>query len=190
MHYHGGVLTIRVATGALALAVGVLGGCGSPTPEPAASTSVEPTLTPHNDDDVGFLQNMLRHQQQGLELSMMVSAHSTDPALIAFATQVANETNPRIQGFRAQLLQWDVAPAASTPDGMVDAATMDRLKALSGKAFDTLWLQSMLAHHRGAITMAQYENAHGASADVISMATALVTTQQTEIDQMNAMVGG
>lgn len=186
----------RVLAAAAALCVGMLGGCGSSsddhTGHPSTSATASATLTPHGDDDVAFLQNMLLHQQQALELSMLVSAHSTDAALIAFATQIANETNPQIQGLRAQLLQWEIAPSqgGSRPQGMVDAATVDKLKSLSGSAFDTLWLQSMLAHHRGALATAQYEIAHGQSADVISMATTIGTSQQSEIDQMNRMLGG
>ena len=74
--------------------------------------------------------------------------------------------------------------------GMVDDATMARLESLKGQEFDTLWLQSMISHHQGAIEMAKAEIANGKSPDMITMAKNIVTAQQAEIDQMKKMLGG
>lgn len=41
--------------------------------------------------------------------------------------------------------------------GMVDAPVLDRMKTLNGEVFDQLWLQSMIAHHQGAIAMSNAE---------------------------------
>jgi uncharacterized protein (DUF305 family) len=72
----------------------------------------------------------------------------------------------------------------------VDEATMVRLEALKGPAFDTLWLQSMIAHHQGAIEMANVEIAEGSNVDMVGLARAVVTAQQAEIDQMEQMLAG
>lgn len=72
-------------------------------------------------------------------------------------------------------------------DGMVDGATMARLESLKGNEFDTLWLTSMIGHHKGAIKMANTEIANGANADAKTLATQIVTTQQAEIAQMKKM---
>ena len=74
--------------------------------------------------------------------------------------------------------------------GMVDDATMAKLQSLKGAEFDTLWLQSMIGHHQGAVTMANTEIAKGQSVDMITMAKNIVTAQQAEIDQMKQMLGG
>ena len=74
--------------------------------------------------------------------------------------------------------------------GMVDAATMARLATLEGAEFDTLWLQSMIGHHEGAIEMAQTELSTGANPDAKKMAQDIVTAQQAEIDQMQKMLSG
>jgi uncharacterized protein (DUF305 family) len=73
---------------------------------------------------------------------------------------------------------------------MVDGATMERLETLKGAEFDTLWLQSMIGHHEGAIAMANTEIADGADADAKDLAAEIVKTQQAEIDQMKQMLGG
>jgi uncharacterized protein (DUF305 family) len=59
--------------------------------------------------------------------------------------------------------------------------------ALSGPAFESLWLQSMISHHRGAIEMAETEIADGRSPDMITLAKNIVAAQQAEIDQMTQM---
>ena len=73
---------------------------------------------------------------------------------------------------------------------MVDGATMTKLASLNGAEFDTLWLESMIGHHQGAIEMAKAEIANGENVDAIGMAKTIVDTQQAEIDQMKQMLGG
>ena len=74
--------------------------------------------------------------------------------------------------------------------GMVDDAALSRLRSLSGKEFDTLWLESMISHHQGAVEMAKAELANGQDAGAKEMAQHIVDTQQAEIDQMKQMLGG
>jgi uncharacterized protein (DUF305 family) len=74
--------------------------------------------------------------------------------------------------------------------GMVDAAAIANLASLKGSEFDTSWMQSMIAHHEGAIQMANAEIAGGANVDAKSMAQQIVTAQQGEITQMKQMLGG
>jgi uncharacterized protein (DUF305 family) len=67
---------------------------------------------------------------------------------------------------------------------MVDEATMAKIQSLRGAEFDTLWLQSMISHHQGAIEMAKAEVANGQNEDVKRMAQTMIDTQQAEIAQM------
>ncbi len=73
--------------------------------------------------------------------------------------------------------------------GMVDEATMAKLETLKGTEFDTLWLQSMIGHHQGAIEMAKAELADGQNVDAKQLAQNIITAQQAEIDQMKKMLG-
>ena len=59
---------------------------------------------------------------------------------------------------------------------------------LSGAAFDKMWLQMMVAHHQGAITMANDELKNGTNADAKKMAEAIIAAQQGEIATMNGML--
>jgi uncharacterized protein (DUF305 family) len=126
----------------------------------------------------------------------MVPDRSTNPDVIALAAKIAGEQQPEISTMTALLLQWGVKPeshasghAGMAMGGMIDDATMVKLDNLKGADFDTLWLQSMISHHQGAIEMAKTEIADGKSADLITLAKNIVAAQQAEIDQMKQMLG-
>lgn len=185
-----------VAAVVAALVVGIAaGGCHSApsdvTPEAPLSSA---GATTGSAGDIAFLENMVAHHQQALELTALVPVHSTNPALAALANQITAQQQTEMQGCQAQLLQWE-APGGSAADrdadipGMPDRSTVDTLRSLRGPAFDKLWLQSMITLHRGAITMAHNQIEHGQSPEAISIAQSLAPRQQTEIDQMTAMLG-
>jgi uncharacterized protein (DUF305 family) len=52
----------------------------------------------------------------------------------------------------------------------------------------SLWITSMIAHHQGAVTMAQTEIADGQSPDAKKLAEMIISAQQREIAQMNNLV--
>ncbi|NUR07674.1 MAG: DUF305 domain-containing protein [Nocardioidaceae bacterium] len=51
--------------------------------------------------------------------------------------------------------------------------------------FDELWLQMMVEHHDGAITMAKAEQARGKNPDAVALAKSIASSQQAEVEQMN-----
>jgi uncharacterized protein (DUF305 family) len=73
--------------------------------------------------------------------------------------------------------------------GMVDDVAMTKLASLKGVEFDRLFLQSMIGHHEGAISMANTEIADGVNADAKTLAKQIVTAQQAEIGHMKQMLG-
>lgn len=161
----------------------------------AAAGSDSPA--PNNAADVTFVSGMIPHHEQAVEMSGLVAQRSTDPAVIKLASDISAAQGPEIQTMEAFLVQWN-AGADTTHEGhdmggmegMVDDATMTRLETLKGADFDKLWLQSMIGHHEGAVTMAKTEIADGDNADAKTLAQQIVTAQETEIDQMKKMLGG
>jgi uncharacterized protein (DUF305 family) len=151
-----------------------------------------------NADDVAFATNMIPHHQQAVELSALVPDRSTNPELKALAEQISAAQGPEIQTMKVFLVQWNETPDTNggheghgaMMQGMVDEATMTRIKSLKGTEFDTLWLKSMISHHQGAIEMARAEIANGDNADAKRLAQTIVDTQQAEIGQMKQMLGG
>ena len=163
--------------------------------------SDEPVITGqpagYNADDVAFATNMVPHHQQAIELSALVPDRSTNPQLIALAQQIAAAQQPEINVMKVFLVQWNENPDTNSGhaghgnamQGMVDEATMSKLKSLNGAEFDKLWLESMISHHQGAIEMAKAEIANGDNADAKTLARNIVTTQEAEIGQMKQMLG-
>ena len=168
---------------------------GSPSPESPVITG---NPAGYNSADITFATLMIKHHQQAIELADLTPQRTDNQALLKLANTISAEQQPEIDTMKALLVQWGADPTmgdhgmhgGSAMQGMVDDATMTKLKSLNGPEFDTLWLQSMIAHHQGAIEMAKTEIAKGQSADLTTMAKSIVTSQQAEIDQMKQMLGG
>ncbi|WP_319447559.1 MULTISPECIES: DUF305 domain-containing protein [unclassified Mycobacterium] len=184
-----------------------LSSCSSPATEehaghdqsaPPSSSATAPAA--FNDADVSFATNMIPHHQQAVEMSAMVPDRSTNPEVVKLAADISAAQGPEIETMKAFLVQWNAGGSdhqghgdmagGMQMDGMVDQATMTKLGSLKGPEFDTLWLQSMIGHHEGAIKMAQAELAGGANADAKTLAGQIVTGQQAEIVTMKQMLGG
>jgi uncharacterized protein (DUF305 family) len=166
----------------------------------AATSSSATQPAAFNDADVAFATNMIPHHQQAVEMSAMVPDRSTNPAVIKLAADISAAQGPEIETMKAFLVQWNAGESdhqghgdmagGMHMDGMVEQAAMTKLESLKGPEFDTLWLQSMIGHHEGAIKMAQAELAGGANADAKTLAEQIVTGQQAEIVTMKQMLGG
>ena len=72
--------------------------------------------------------------------------------------------------------------------GMASQEEMDALADASGDAFEERWLQMMVAHHEGAIEMAEAEIADGGST-TLSSSPADLCLQADEIERMEQLLG-
>ena len=175
---------------AAAVTTAVVSSCGESSPTPAAQAPK------HNGADVTFAQKMIPHHQQALDMAAMVPSRTTNRELIIMAKHIALDQQAQIDTLQGLLQQWGepAAPAHTGHDGMgmdgmVDAATMDKLPTFTGAAFDDLWLRSMITHHQGAVAMAEPEIAQGENPTAVKMAKIIVDWQQLEIGRMHAMLG-
>lgn len=174
---------------ALALVAAACGGDDTATPGADAA---------HNQADIEFARGMIPHHQQAVEMSEMVIERGGDPEVVALATQIRDAQAPEIELMRGWLEDW----GADQPDdghqahggmgmddmGMMSDADMDRLHDASGPAMDTMFLEMMIRHHQGAITMAETELRDGEYPDALDLARTIIRTQQAEIDQMRSML--
>ncbi len=76
----------------------------------------------------------------------------------------------------------------SSMEGMMTADQMDELAAMTGADFDQMWLEMMIAHHEGAISQSETVKADGSNADVLLLADQIITAQQAEITEMQALL--
>ena len=185
-------MRITALLAALATAA-VVSSCGkSPSAADAQSTK-------HNATDVTFAVDMIPHHRQAVDMSAMVPSNTTNRDLILLAKHISVDQQAQIATLRDLLGGWGegVTPdnaghdghGGMPMDGMVDAATMDQLRSLTGTPFDVLWLKSMIRHHEGALAMATPEIEHGENPKAVKMAKIIVDWQQLEIGRMNAMLG-
>ena len=182
-------MRIAALLGAVAMAA-VVSSCG----ESAPTSDVQ--AAKHDAADVTFAQKMIPHHQQALDMAAMVPSRTSNRELIVMAKHIALDQQAQIDTLQRLLQQWGepaamdhMAHSGMDMDGMVDAATMDRLPALKDTEFDELWLRSMIVHHQGAVAMAELEIAHGENPAAVRMAKVIVDWQQLEIGRMHAMLG-
>ncbi|MGC7196766.1 DUF305 domain-containing protein [Mycobacteroides abscessus subsp. massiliense] len=159
-------------------------------------TNAAAPVSDHNDADVTFAQQMIMHHQQAVEMSKLTEGRTANPAVLDLAKNIETAQQPEIDTFTGWLKQWNQPlmpeghdPAGHMP-GMVGAPVLDRMKTLNGEVFDQLWLQSMIAHHQGAIAMSNAELSGGQYPAAKQLAQQIIDNQQPEIDTMQGLLKG
>ncbi|MEH6822202.1 MAG: DUF305 domain-containing protein, partial [Dietzia psychralcaliphila] len=159
-----------------------------------------------NDADVMFAQMMYPHHAQAVEMADMANGRTDNPEVLSLASAIAAAQQPEMDQMTTWLTEWgqpmpdmdrgdmgDMGDMGgmdhSSGSGMMTAQDMDALMAASGPEFDRQWLTMMIAHHTGAIEMANTEIADGSNPDALEMARTIVATQQQEIDTMQRLLG-
>ena len=142
--------------------------------------------------DIMFLQMMIPHHQQAIDISALALTRSADPELLALAKDIRDGQSAEIITMKAWLAKAgaDLDPGHSMGDsmgGMLGESELAALKTATGKSFDLLWLQGMTGHHDGAIHMAtMIEDAK--NAEIKSFGQAIVSAQSAQNKQMAAMI--
>ncbi|WP_280309695.1 DUF305 domain-containing protein [Nocardia abscessus] len=200
----------RALPGLAAIAV-ILTGCGNDddsgtapdrTSEPGmpgmSMTTGAPapgSETAYNDADVTFLQMMYPHHAQAVEMADLVPTRSQNQQVLDLAAGIKNAQDPEMTQISALLQRFGKPSPTADPSmghgmpGMMSQEQMSSLAALSGPDFDRMWLEMMISHHTGAIDMAETEQATGQNPEAKKLADSILSSQQSEIDQMKAMLG-
>ncbi len=152
------------------------------------------------DADVKFMQGMISHHAQALEMTALLDTRTGGGAMRRLAQRIALSQEDEIAMMREWLrARGQAVPADDAhhaPDwqpmpGMLTGEEMERLAAARGGAFDRLFLELMIKHHRGALTMVEnlLEQRGAAQDSQLFAFTSDVTSDQTaEIDRMDAML--
>lgn len=169
-------------------------GMGSTTTTAATSS----TAASFNDADVQFAQQMIPHHQQAVQMAAMAETRATDAEVKALAGKIKAAQDPEITTMTGWLTTWGKpAPATSmggmdmggaAMPGMMSGADMGKLGAMTGKAFDKQFLTMMIAHHQGAVTMAQQELTAGTNGQAEALAEQIITSQTAEISTMKSIL--
>jgi uncharacterized protein (DUF305 family) len=159
--------------------------------------------------DAEFLQGMIAHHAQAIEMSVLVAKRTRNGPLNSLAERIIVSQQDEIKLMR----RWLLERGAEAPDplakaakpathghgstnhgpvpGMLTAEEMTALAAATGPEFERLYLTGMIKHHEGAITMvAALYQTPGAAQDleVYTMATGIEADQRAEIARMRALL--
>lgn len=197
--------TRRLALTAVALtAATLLAACGSDTDHSdmpgmsgmsssSASATAGGTAAQGAPGDVMFAQMMIPHHEQAVEMADLAldAKAGASEKVRTLATDIKAAQDPEIQTMHSWLTSWG-APAGAGMDhgmpGMMSETDMTSLRAATGTDFDRQWLTMMIAHHEGAVTMAQDVLSSTQNADVRTLADAIITAQQREIATMKGLL--
>jgi uncharacterized protein (DUF305 family) len=150
--------------------------------------------------DVRFMQGMIGHHAQALEMTALLPSRTgrEDMRLLARRIELS-------QADEISLMQrWLATRGQALPDphahhvqgavlmpGMLTPEEMRRLEAASGREFDRLFLELMIRHHDGALTMVNdlFSSAGaGQDPEIFAFASDVDADQRIEIDRMSTML--
>ncbi|MDF6040795.1 DUF305 domain-containing protein [Streptomyces sp. JH14] len=165
--------------------------------EPAQTLSVEEAAKAAGDDtpnsaDFRYVQQMIQHHAQAVELTGLVPSRASSSAVKRLAERISAAQKPEIGAMEGWLTHHGGRKPQSGHDhagmpGMATQAQLQQLRAAKGKAFDELFLKLMITHHQGAVTMATEALSQGNNVQVEEMAGDVVAQQTVEIDRMRAL---
>lgn len=153
----------------------------------------------HTAADVRFVQGMIPHHAQALEMTALVPERSSSQALQLLAERIEVTQGDEI----AWMQRWLQDRGEALPEahahhgghlmpGMLTPAQMAQLKAATGTAFDRLFLELMISHHEGALVMVSALFAASGAAQepqIYRFASDVEVDQRAEIKRMRAMLG-
>ena len=206
---------MRFTVGLVAVAL-VLAGCTSTPSEDTAPVIVpgapgEQNKTISKDDigtdsfvapnerDLTYVVGMIEHHRQAVDMTALAPERASNETVRGLASRIHDTQGPEIGAMEQWQKQFAVnaeqhghstalphVDHASMP-GMASDADMAALKASTGGEFDKLFVKLMIAHHKGALKMAEEVLASGVDVKVEEMAADVIATQTDEINRMQTL---
>lgn len=182
------VLALSVAS-ALALS-----GCAAADPSSVSQHSDTvhgEAATGFSSAEIMFAQMMIPHHQQAVDLGTLAETRAENPDVKALAAQIMAEQAPEIAIMKSWLTKagapLDMGHAAHM-DGMLSDDQMSKLASLSAAAFDRLFLEYMIEHHKGAVEMAN-SVVTSSNAEAHDLGHAIHDSQSDQIAYMQDLLG-
>lgn len=141
--------------------------------------------------DLAFIDAMIAHHDQAVELTALAHGRAADSELADLAGRMhavqaaeAEAMRSWVERRRTRDLPGDEHDHDETMRGEISRSILDRAAELEGAAFDQLFVETMVAHHRGAIEMAEARLAEQGDSAVARWARAIATAQALEVDRL------
>lgn len=172
------------------------------------------TLPPVTPADVQFMQGMIMHHAQAVEMTALIESHTESKDLRALGARISRSQSDEIKFMKRWLASRGQPVSEATADmhhmkmqdmdhtkmshgpmalmpGMLTPQQMEALKVAKGEQFDYLFLTGMIQHHGGALTMVKdlFDTAGaGQDAELFNFATDVDSGQRAEIRIMQNML--
>jgi uncharacterized protein (DUF305 family) len=185
------------------------GAPGQPTQTLPPSTRA--TLPPRSPKDVEFMQGMIMHHAQAVEMTALIESHAEHKALRLLGARISKSQSDEIKFMKRWLEArgepvsppmpgmpgmdmpgMDMSSHRMLMPGMLTTKQMDDLRKAKGAEFDHLFLTGMIQHHNGALSMVKdlFDTAGaGQDAELFNFATDVDSGQRAEIRIMQTMLG-
>ncbi len=168
--------------------------------------STKGTLPPRSHADAEFMQGMIMHHAQAVEMTALISTHSENKDLRLLGERISHSQTDEIRFMKRWLTARGEATSMAMPDmkgmdmqhgamplmpGMLTPEQMEALRKAKGEEFDRLFLKGMIQHHGGALTMVKdlFDTAGaGQDAEIFNFATDVDSGQRAEIRIMETML--
>lgn len=162
------------------------------------------TTRQYTQADVRFMQTMIGHHAQALDMAALVPTRTNTSAMKLLAERIDVSQRDEI----ALMKRWlerrgETVPAADAHHhagmghgqmmpGMLTQQQMDALAKANGATFDRLFLESMIRHHEGAIEMVEdllASPGSGQEPELFMFVSDVSADQTAEIKRMQALLG-
>jgi len=176
------------------------GAPGQPSRVIAAAEASNLSQVQYTGADIKFMQGMIGHHAQAVEMVALVPSRSSSDDVRKLALRIDVSQQDEMKMMR----EWLTARGQQIPDprahhmmgatlmpGMLTPEEMAQLAAAKGAEFDRLFLEGMIKHHSGAITMVHELFATEGAAqtpEIFSYASDVDADQRMEIDRMGSML--
>ncbi len=185
---------------------GLIAGLAITALHPAAGQTTADTVRPrHTKADVEFMQGMIAHHGQAIVMSDLVPTRTTRVPIRMLAERITVSQRDEIKLMRTWLLDrheeapgtdahqmhHPVAGPMTLMPGMLTAEQLEQLGAATGPTFERLFLEGMIRHHEGALTMVATLFATpgaGQEVDAFRFASDVDADQRAEIKRMRALL--
>ncbi len=141
--------------------------------------------------DLQFIDTMSGHHQAAIEMARPAETKAQHAELKELARNIIRDQEREISQMKGWREQWfkDQPQAMNMAmPGMMDSMKgmdMTRLNAVTGNAFDLMFIDMMTPHHQGAVAMAREALTRAEHPEVKKLAQQIIDAQENEIAQMN-----
>ena len=180
------------------------GAPGQPTKTLPPET--RPTLPEASAADINFMQRMIMHHAQAVEMTALIDSHTQNKELHKLGARINKSQAAEISFMKRWLMArgqptthtmhhmpgMDMSSDSMLMPGMLSAKQMEALRKAKGAQFDRLFLTGMIQHHQGALTMVKdlFDTAGaGQDAELFNFVTDVDSGQRAEIRVMQKMLG-